>query len=421
MQLEADREAPMAAHGVLEVIVLNDFPAIAGGTDAVAIAEAAGLARRGHRVTMVTGQREPEHQLAEAGVTVRHTGQHTTLRDPNRVRAGASGIWNRRSAALLGAITAEAQRGETVVHVHGFTKVLSASVIRAAVQSGLPTVATLHDYFVACPNGGFFNYQTDEICRLTPLSTRCVATNCDVRMYSHKLWRVARASVQRRFGAMPEGVRDFIVPSSFAAEVLQPFLPHQARVHILPNPIPARRMPAADVASNAPFVYVGRLQHEKGSVSFAHAARKAQVPAIFVGAGEEADAIRRAYPDAELTGWLNQKRVQMTIRSARAIVSPSLWYEVQPLAPLEAAAHGVPAIVADGSASREAVADNVTGLWFRTGDVDDLAEKLIAVRGDDELATRLGSAAYQRFWSERWDSATHLDGLERVYRSALSS
>lgn len=421
MSLEADTADRAAIEKRITVIVVNDFATVAGGTDAVAIAEARGLAERGHRVTLITGQGEPGRGLVEAGVAVRSTAQHTTLGDPNRLRAAARGIWNQAAASLVRELVREADRGDAVVHVHGFTKVLSASVIRAAVRAGLPTIATMHDYFVACPNGAFFNYRTERVCPLTPLSAGCIATDCDARNYSHKLWRVARSSVQRRFGEMPSGVRHFIAPSQAAANIARPFLPVDVRIHVVPNPVSVARVAPAAVAENARFVFVGRLQRDKGAVIFAQAARKANVRAALVGSGDQADAIRDANPDVELTGWIASGEVESIVRGARAVVNPSLIYETQGLTLLEAAAHGVPAVVSDASVAREAVADNETGLWFRSGDVDDLAERLALLGRDSELAGRLGAAAYERFWSGHWDSASHLDGLERIFRLALRS
>ena len=104
------------------------------------------------------------------------------------------------------------------------------------------------------------------------------------------------------------------------------------------------------------------------------------------------------------------------VRGARAVVNASLIYETQGLTLLEAAAEGVPAIVSDSSVAREAVEDNATGLWFKAGDADDLAEKLIALHRDPDLAARLGRAAYERFWSQPPDIPSHLDQLERIYR-----
>jgi glycosyltransferase involved in cell wall biosynthesis len=279
----------------------------------------------------------------------------------------------------------------------------------------------LHDYFAACPNGGFFNYQSEEICNLTPLSPRCVATNCDARAYSHKLWRVGRAAVQRGPGQMPGGVGDLVAPSRSAASIVAPFLPSTVRVHVVPSPVDIRREPPAAVASGGAFVFVGRLQRDKGATLFACAAREAKVPAIFVGEGEDADVVRSILPDAELTGWVDHDRVRAIVRGARAVVNPSLVHETQGLTVLEAAADGVPVIVSDASVSREAVSDGETGLWFRSGNADDLADRLRRLRTDSDFAARLGAAAYDWFWSQGRGLDAHLDAIEAVYRSALSA
>jgi glycosyltransferase involved in cell wall biosynthesis len=190
-------------------------------------------------------------------------------------------------------------------------------------------------------------------------------------------------------------------------------------VHVVPNPIAIGHHPPADVAANSEFIAVGRLSRDKGPALFAEAARKAQVSAVFVGAGDEETAIRQANPDAEISGWLEPARVQARIRAARAVVSSSLWYEVQPLATLEAAAHGVPAIVPDNTAFTELVPNGVTGLWFRGGDVDDLGDKLKRLAEDDELTQTLGRSAADRFWRGAWDVDTHVDRLEAVYAHLL--
>jgi glycosyltransferase involved in cell wall biosynthesis len=405
--------------GRLTVVLMNDFASVTGGIDRVVLAEAEGLASRGHDVTLLAGQGPPASELVEAGVRVLSTGQHTTREHPSSVKAAAQGLWNRSAAQLAREVLRECDPERTVVHLHGFTKVLSASVVRAAVRSGAATVATLHEYFAVCPNGGYFNYQTGQVCHLTPLSARCVVTHCDARAYSHKLWRVARSQVQRSVGSMPAGVLDLIVPSHSAGEIVRPFLPPQPRLRVVPNPVPAARVDPVDPAQSSLFVFIGRLSHEKGPLILARAARRAALPAVFVGAGDEAEAVRREYPDAEVTGWLDPGEVQARLRTARAVVNASICYETQGLTTLEAAAHGVPAVVPDLGVLTEIVTDQQTGLWFRRGDPVDLAAKLRRVADDDHLVKTLGATAYQRFWSASWDLDTHLDRVEDVYRDAL--
>ncbi|WP_283180096.1 hypothetical protein [Gemmobacter sp. 24YEA27] len=55
-----------------------------------------------------------------------------------------------------------------------------------------------HDYFLACPNGAFFDYRAGVTCDLSPMSLGCVTCNCDKRSAAQKLWRVARQAVQNR-------------------------------------------------------------------------------------------------------------------------------------------------------------------------------------------------------------------------------
>lgn len=408
------------AGDLLDVVVINDRAAVRGGTDRVALSEAVGLARRGHRVTLIAGSEKPDPELLAAGVEVRSTGQYSTLEDPRRVRAAVQGAWNLRAQRMVREALGSADGRRRVVHVHGFVKILSASAVRAAIDSGLPTIATLHDYFLACPNGGFFDYRQSRVCHLRPMSARCVATDCDARAYAHKLWRVGRSAVQEHLGRAPAGLQRLIAPSALAAEVMRPHLDPRVTIDILPNPVQVVRQPPVEVARYEPFVLVGRLQQDKGGVLFARAARKANVPAVFVGAGDQEAAIRRANPDAELTGWLDPGPAAAALRGARANVSPSLVYETQGLAALEAAAQGVPSIVSDVSAAREAVEDGITGLWFASGDADHLAEQLARLHCDPELAARMGQAAYARFWSAGLELPIHLERLERIYRSVLA-
>ena len=85
----------------------------------------------------------------------------------------------------------------------------------------------------------------------------------------------------------------------------------------------------------------------------------------------------------------------------------------------EAAALGIPAIVADQCAGREMVENGVTGLWFRSGDHADLCEKMTMLQ-DSNTAAQMGRAAYARHWVAPFTLDKHLDLLETCYGSILS-
>lgn len=110
---------------------------------------------------------------------------------------------------------------------------------------------------------------------------------------------------------------------------------------------------------------------------FAKAAREANVEAVFVGDGVEADAIRKVNPDARILGWQRSNEVAMWMRQARAVVFPSLWYEGQPLVPLEALAQGVPVICGDWSAAAETVVHDCTGVVYQYPTVECLRDAIL--------------------------------------------
>jgi glycosyltransferase involved in cell wall biosynthesis len=280
-------------------------------------------------------------------------------------------------------------------------------------------VITLHDYFTACPNGGFFNYPKREVCTLRAMSAACVTTNCDKRSYAQKLWRTTRQWVQKHRGRVPLGVGHFITVSEFSERILRPYLPSGSRTHRVPNPVFIQQGPPVNPNMNESFVFAGRLDPEKGPMLFAEAAAQTGVTAVFVGDGMCSEGIRRKCPSAVVTGWVGRDQVIRHLRQARALAFPSLWYETFGLTVAEAAALGVPAIVSEDSAAAELVEDGITGLHVRTGDVGDFCAKL-RLLSDGQTATLLGHAAYDRYWAAPTTIEHHLDHLERVYGKILS-
>jgi len=404
---------------LLDVIVVNDFAHVNGGAAKVALHSALGLRKRGHAVAVLAAVAPVAPELQAEGAQILVTNQHDIKSDPSRLRAIGQGIWNPRAADALETLLAGRDPAGTIVHVHGWSKALSSSVVRAALAHHFPVVVTLHDYFYACPNGGFFDFQRNCRCDLRALSASCIGAHCDRDGYPQKLWRTARQVIQNRYG-FAGGVDNFISLSDLSEQVLRPYLPLHASIYRVPNPVAVTQSPPADVGANRCFVAVGRLSPEKGFGLLAAAARQLGCEVVLIGDGPSRAEITAANPQVRITGWQPAAEVFERLRAARALVFPSLWYEVQPLAVLEAAALGVPAIVPDRCAARELVEDGVTGLWFRSGDVADLGRKLAQMQ-DCQAATRMGKAAYDRYWSNPYTMERHLDSLESCYLSILRS
>lgn len=401
------------------LLIVHDFAHNKGGSGQVALNSAFALAARGLHVVFFSavGPVMPE-LLADGRIEVICTGQWEILEDPNRIRAMSQGLWNLKARAAFARLLDSLDRQTTIIHVHGWSKALSSSIVRVALNRGFRLVCTMHDYFLACPNGLFYNYATEQICRLTPLSLACLRTNCDARSYSHKLWRFSRSIVERRIGRLPDGIKHLIAVSDFSLAILKPFLPPDAQIYLVNNPVDVAKKAPTTPAQQRTFIGIGRISREKGFDLFARAAASLGVDATLVGDGYYRDAIQALCPSMRITGWRSRSEVEAALRSARALVFPSPLYETSGLVVLEAAAAGVPAIVPDTSAAREYVDNGVTGLWFRGGDVEDLRAKMQAL-ADDELVSRLGKAAYHKYWANPYTLERHTDALVKVYHQIL--
>lgn len=404
----------------MNIVFLNDSGSINGGAAKIALSETRAMADAGHTVHLVCGTGPIDKELSDVpNLTVHCMRFQDVNEDANRLRAITYGWWNPTSYQYVRELLESMDRRQTIVHVHSWTRALSSSVVKAATDAGCAVVVTLHDYLLACPQGTFFLHKTQERCELTPMSAACLCTNCDASSYANKLWRTGRKVVQSAASALPSRVQHYIYVSRRSMDLIEPFLPVGATLHDLPNPIDVGYREPSCVAEHETFLFVGRLVPEKGAVLFAKAAAAEGVPAQFIGEGPEREQITKADATAVMSGWMGHGDVMEALRSVRALVFPSLWYEVLGLTVLEAAAYGVPSIVPTGCAAEESVVDGVTGLHFRSGDEEDLREK-IAILKDPETARRMGEAAHARFWaSSQLTMKTHVQQLERIYREML--
>lgn len=401
------------------IVVINDFGAINGGAAKVAIDSARGLASRGHDVVFFCGTEPVDPQLAVSGARIISLGHQASKDNPDRRRGAIQNLWNTKARALLSRLLDDLDTRRVVVHVHGWSKVLSPSVLEVVGRSKVPAAVTLHDYFVACPTGALFDYGRNENCPLTPMSMRCVLRQCDKSSALMKGFRVVRQTIQAHSAGFPSRGWRLVGVSDFSLRKLRPFLSDDIITQMIANPNDMPRRLPVQAERNMQYVAAGRLSAEKGMSVFAQAAKIASVPATFIGDGETRDDIAIANPSARLLGWVDHAATLAEIAQARALVFPSLWPETHGLVVAEAAALGIPAVVSDNTAATDFVEHDRTGLVFPANDVQALATQLLRLR-DNGLVRRLGRAAYEKYWSAPLSLDAHIDALETLYTDMLA-
>ena len=114
----------------------------------------------------------------------------------------------------------------------------------------------------------------------------------------------------------------------------------------------------------------------------------------------------------------NRTDVQALLDDADIFVLPSR-YEGFGLALLEAMAMGLPAIAADIDGPAELLSDGSNGIKFKVGSAEDLAEKIVTLAGQPELASRIARAA-QRFVT-KLDIANMRDQYLAIYGQMMKA
>ena len=402
----------------MRVVIICDYGEINGGAAKVAILSARGLAEAGIAINYVCAIPPVNPVLDHPNITVHCLGFDSVWQKRNPLAAALQGIWNSRAKAALESILESLPHGQTVVHFHQWTKAFSPSVLTAPSRRGLPAIVSLHDYFLVCPNGAYYDFPRAKPCERVPMSVSCKAANCDSRSYAHKAIRVLRQWATNKAVARTGASLSVLNVSPFAEQVIERFIPPLHSRYVVRSPIEIAQRPRIPVAENNDFVFVGRLTEEKGIRLLAEVARDANLPLTIVGDGPLLEEMRQFKDSIRCTGWLDGNAMADVLRRARALVFPSTWYETGGLVVLEALAQGIPVIASRITAPADFIADGVNGYVIDPGNRAALLDRLRKLT-DPGAANRMGAEAYRRYWADPQSVAVHTANLLAVYRRLL--
>ena len=306
-----------------------------------------------------------------------------------------------------------------IAHGHNIYHHISPSVLGLLKSRGIPTVLTLHDLKIACP--AYNMLAADGVCERcrggklhNVVVNRCVSGSAAMSFVV-----MLEALVHKVIGSYRRFVDHFIVPSRFYVEKFCEWgLPRESFRYV-PNFVDIPRYEPS-YAGGKPFLYFGRLVRQKGVATLLQAVARARVPLLIAGTGPDLDSLRMLAnnlgADVNFLGQLSGQTLHDTVRSARAVVLPSEWYENAPVSLLEAYALGRPVIGARIGGIPELVRENETGVCFESGNADSLAAALqhMAARPAAELA-QMGRAG--RSWVEQeFTAAMYQHRILSIYR-----
>lgn len=348
-----------------------------GGEEVAVEAEAALLRARGHQVVQLYAE-------------------NRDLLDRSKWSQGVGTVWNAASRSWLSRNLADIK--PDVVHFHNTFPALSPAVLYA-VPRHTRVIQTLHNYRLLCVSGMLMRAgRPCELC-VGNLPWRGVMYRCyrDSTLASSAV--AAMITTHRVLGSWNR-VDTFIALSAFAARTLiRGGLPVDRMVvkpnHLEPDPGIGRH-------TGENYLFVGRLSEQKGVRTLLDAWRllRERPPLTIIGQGELEAEVREAAAAMPEVSWLGgqpRNRVLDEMKNARALVFPSLSYEVSPFTVVEAFATGLPVLASGLENVAEIVGQNNAGRLFQCGTAADLARCVSEIEREPNTWLALGAEARRRF------------------------
>jgi colanic acid/amylovoran biosynthesis glycosyltransferase len=233
---------------------------------------------------------------------------------------------------------------------------------------------------------------------------------------------------QRRRDRMVETARTILCVSRFVRDrLVERGLPADKLVtHYLGIDIPAEVvLPPGGVSDTV--LFVGRLVEKKGvdtlidAMAILHQSAPGLELSVIGDGPARGDLEKRAQAagiKVKFHGWLDEKKVRSAMRRALLLAVPSRTAaggdsEGLPTVIMEAMAFGVPVIATRHAGIPEIISDKITGLLAPEADAGALADTILTLKNEPELANRLRGEAYADVRA-RFDAARQSALLERM-------
>ncbi|MBY0227258.1 MAG: glycosyltransferase family 4 protein [Hyphomicrobium sp.] len=401
---------------VERVVVINDDYSVNGGAALMAMAGVQAMRDKGIPVTFITGGSIPPNSNIENVTIVSVGGKH--LLEGSRIRAAARGLYDLSVAQAFSDWIGENDTPGTVYHLHNWHKVLSASIMKPLRSVSDRLIFSAHDFFLACPNGGYFNFSSGSACELTPMSAQCLVTPCDKRSRAQKAWRCVRHLVRQQTFDLTISPAKVLTVHEGMGPLLARGGVSESSIVTLRNPVRAWRAERVPAENNRRVLFVGRLERDKGIQILLSAARQLNLEVDVIGSGPDLEALRAIHPKARFFGQCSRDEIATFAATARVVVIPSLARETFSLVAVEALTSGIPVIISKFALIAQEIESLGYGLSCAP-DVSELSSALAFLQDRDDVVANMSCAAFSGAQQLTLSSDEWAGRLLTVYESVL--
>ena len=314
-----------------------------------------------------------------------------------------------------------------IAHIHKFNNSLTPSILYALKKKDIPIVQTLHDYRTVCPNYNLYDFNKLEICEdckghkyFNALRRRCheigksylVGLNIAIESYLYHFLKTYENTIDL-----------FIAPSKFLMKKMIEFGVDKSKIVHIPYFVHYNKY-IPNYSNSNYILYFGRLESHKGIKTLIAAMKHVNSLKLYiVGEGSYRNELEK-YIEIDniknvlLVGYKKGKELNEFIKNSLFTIVPSEWYEPFGLVVLESYASGKPVVASRIGGLAELIENNVDGLLFEPGNVEDLSNKINYLLENRNMVVRMGINARKKV-EEKYNENIHYMRLMEAYSKVI--
>lgn len=305
-----------------------------------------------------------------------------------------------------------------IAHIQNIYLNLSPSILYAFKKNKIPVVQTLHDYKLICPNARLFNKGVVcEKCKKFKYYN-CAINKCvNGRIFASvgAMFEQAWFRFFLKFFSKPDL---YIAPSEFLQTKLKEW-GIKDRVELLPNFVNEEDF-NPNIKSKDYILFVGRLEEYKGLRNLIKAIEGTDIKLKLAGQGPLYDEIKnKNLNNVELLGHVSKEKIKQLLADCQFLVLPTLMYENNPIAVIEAMATAKPIIGSNIGGIPELVKNNQNGFIFESENSDELKEKILKLYNNHELINKFSNASFD-LAKTRFTPEYHYEKLINFYHKVIT-
>ena len=289
-----------------------------------------------------------------------------------------------------------------VVHLHNIHTQLSPVIAQIAHDRGIRVVWTLHDTKLVCP---CYTCMRDghwcEECfqdKTAVIKHKCMpggVIGSTIGYLEAKKWNKEK---------LQQYIDLFLPPSQFMMDTVVRGGYNAYKFRVLCNFIDVEKVKDPCFDKKDYYVYLGRVNEVKGIRTLCKAAESLPYKLIVIGGGELLSELQEQYKNRniEFKGQMEWNDFRSIIEGAKFMVLPSEWSENNPLTVIESQSLGTPVLGARIGGIPELIEENVNGMTFESGKVEDLKKKIEMMWNASFDYKAISDNAIKRYSSEAY-------------------